>query len=109
MAVVQVYRAPLKTDGYSDQVAGKPVATGDPLTGYYGPNNPSETVSPGEVVAAEGGAVYVRTEAAIDVLDTDELDVDGIRYKVDGVPRDWSGPHGRQGYVIRVSRVKRRV
>ena len=108
MATLQVYRPATREDGYGDTVVGKPAAHGEPFTGLYAPDNPPEAATAGEVVSAETGTVYVRTTDTLDVLEDDELAVDGVRYHVNGVPRDWAGSLGRQGYAIRVSRVPRR-
>lgn len=108
MATAQVFRAGTKTDGYGDTVEGAKVATGEPFSGFYGPGSPSESAEPGEVSPVDSGTFYARTRDALDIKADDELDIDGVRYLIIGIPQDWKGPMGRQGYAISVRRVPRR-
>lgn len=100
---IDVYRATDTEDEYGDPQPGT-FTKGITLLGLFAPSNPSEALEPGKNTVISGGVVYVRTSTKPDVRPTDQVEVAGKRYDIDGDIGHWDGMAGYRGLQFAVKR-----
>lgn len=100
MEPIKVYRATAEVDEYGDP---KPAGTPDiwPLwdtfDGIFAPSNPDEPLAAGDNKVIRGGVVYIRGAQPTGILDTDQVEIRGKRFNVNGEVGSWSGYDGYKG------------
>ncbi|MET0886251.1 MAG: hypothetical protein ABWX92_07345, partial [Mycetocola sp.] len=55
--------------------------------------NPNEVAEPGRNTVITNRSVYIRGDAPSGILSTDQVEVEGIRYDIDGAVAEWGDPH----------------
>jgi len=101
---IKVFRPDVQLDEYGDP---KPVAwvLWKAFDGFFAPANPAEALQPGSNTVIHGGVVYIRGAAPTGILATDQVEVRGLRYAVDGAVGEWSGYTGYKGDQFAVKAV----
>lgn len=100
MDPIKVYRGVWTEDAYGDpQPPGdaKTWPLWDTFDGFFGPSNPSEPLEVGSNKIISGGEVYIRGTEPTGILPTDQVEIRGKRYDVDGEIGEWSGYAGYKG------------
>lgn len=104
--VLNVYRATYEEDEYGDPQPTLPPAQWPLWKTFsadmgnfvaFAPSNPSEALDVGRNAVIKGGVVYVRGLVPTGILATDQVEVAGQRFAVDGAVGPWTGYSGYKG------------
>lgn len=99
--ITLVTRAKSGTDSYGNDVYGETTTT---VVGAFAPGGSSELIQGQDTVITQP-TVYL--PAGTDVTSVDEVEVNGLRYLVDGEPNAWVSPFTgwAPGVEVRLERV----
>jgi len=100
MTTIDVYRATTVEDPYGDPQAGvwELWATFDGKAGW---GNPDEPLAAGSNTVITNRTVYIRAAAPSGILASDEVEVDGTRYAIDGAVAEWGDPHKGTQFAVK--------
>lgn len=88
MTDINIYRATVTDDIYGDP---QPAVWSlwKTLNGKSGWGNSNESVAPGRNTVITNRTVYIRGIVASGILSTDQVEIEGIRYSIDGAVAEW--------------------
>lgn len=88
MTQVDVYRASTTEDAYGDPQPGA-WALWETFQGFVGWSNPEEPLQVGRNTVITNRTVYIRGTEPTGILATDQVEVEGVRYAIDGTVGEW--------------------
>lgn len=101
---IKVFRSVSVEDEYGDPQPATWVLWRE-IPGLFAPANPTEKLEPGRNTVISGGAVYIRGAEPTGIRATDQVEMRGIRFAVDGDVGSWSGKQGYKGDQFAVKAV----
>lgn len=91
VTVTIVRKSPGGTDTYGDPIAGTVTRIDIPLCGVA-PRTSTEPTERGRQGVIVGKSVYLPDNASTIPLFTDQLEIAGVLYDIEGEPGDWTNP-----------------
>ena len=102
MTTINVFRAEMVEDVYGDLQPGTP-ALWNTFDGKVGWGNPNESVEPGKNTVITNRTVYIRSTTPTGILSTDQVEIDGIRYDIDGKVAEWGDDHVGAQFAVKAA------
>lgn len=102
MTAISVYRAVTVKDEYGDPQPGVPVLweTFDSKVGW---GNPDESAEPGRNTVITNRTVFIRGDVPSGIRSSDQVEVDGIRYDIEGAVAEWGDPHKGTQFALKAA------
>jgi len=100
VTAIKVYRVTTEEDEYGDPQPAS-WALWKTFEGKVGWGNPDEIAEPGRNSVITNRSVYIRGDAPSGIRASDQVDVDGIRYDIDGAVAEWGDPHKGTQFALK--------
>lgn len=102
MTGIKVYRAGTSEDEYGDTQPAT-WALWKTLDGQVAWGNPNEPLEAGRNTVITNRTVFIRGTAPSGIQASDEIEVDGIRYAIDGAVAEWGDPHVGTQFAVKAA------
>lgn len=100
MTAIKVFRATPVEDENGDTQPGD-FELWKTFEGRAGWGNPDEAVEPGKNTVITSRTVLFRGAEPSGILPTDQVEIDGIRYNIDGAVGEWGDPHTGTQFAVK--------
>ena len=100
MTTIDVYRWTTTDDEYGDPQPAERELFGS-FDGKVGWGNPDEPLEPGRNTVITNRTVYIRGDQPSGILATDQVEIDGVKYDVDGAVAEWGDPHKGTQFAVK--------
>ena len=92
MTAITVYRRTTVDDAYGDPKAASWDTFGT-FDGKVGWGSPDESEQPSRKTVTTTRGVYIRATQPTGIDPRDEVEIEGVRYEIDGAVAEWGDPH----------------